>query len=93
MTSSELRQINTDFHMIFISVLNNRKMQQFIDSVYDSITRFRLYSLENIEWAEHRSEEHSQLVALLKAGNTEGAVAMLKQHLDAARKIVTKMFN
>lgn len=89
----ELRQINTDFHMIFISVLNNQKLQQFIDSVYDSITRFRLYSLEKPEWAEHRSEEHCQLVELLKAGNTEGAVAMLKQHLDAARNIVTKMFN
>lgn len=88
-----LREINTEFHMIFVSVLNNRRLRQFIDSVYDSITRFRLYSLENPEWAEHGSQEHRRLVELLKAGDTDGAVAMLREHLDAARNIVTKMFN
>ena len=87
-----LREINTEFHMIFVSVLSNRRLRQFIDSVYDSITRFRLYSLENPEWAEHGSQEHRRLVELLKAGDNEGAVGMLKEHLDAARNIVTKMF-
>lgn len=87
-----LREINTEFHMIFVSVLDNRRLRQFIDSVYDSITRFRLYSLENPEWAEHGSQEHRRLVELLKAGEQEAAVEMLKKHLDAARNIVTKMF-
>ena len=88
-----LREINTEFHMIFVSVLNNRRLRQFIDSVYDSITRFRLYSLENPEWAEHGSQEHRRLVELLKAGDTDGAVEMLREHLASARNIVTKMFN
>ncbi len=88
-----LREINTEFHMIFVSVLNNRRLRQFIDSVYDSITRFRLYSLEDPKWAEHGSQEHRRLVELLKAGDTDGAVAMLREHLDSARNIVTKMFN
>jgi DNA-binding GntR family transcriptional regulator len=88
-----LRSINTEFHMLFVSVLNNRRLRQFIDSVYDSITRFRLYSLENPEWMEHGSQEHRRLVELIKSGDTEGAVQMLRQHLDAARNIVTKMFN
>lgn len=48
-----LRQINTE--MIVVSVLNNRQLRQFIDSIYYSITRFRLYSLDKPQWAEHRS--------------------------------------
>jgi GntR family transcriptional regulator, rspAB operon transcriptional repressor len=88
----ELKQMNTEFHTIIISVLNNRRLRQFVDSVYDSIARFRLYSLEKEGWAEAGVEEHSQIVSLLKAGQREAAVNLLREHLSAAKRILTDMF-
>lgn len=87
-----LGQTNTDFHMLLIDVLNNHRLRQFIDSVYDAITRFRIYSLDDDRWSDKVIDEHRHLTDLLKAGDTEAAVAMLTEHLTKARDIVKQMF-
>jgi DNA-binding GntR family transcriptional regulator len=88
-----LGQINTDFHMTLISALNNQRMRQFIDSVYDAITRLRIYSLNDDRWAGQVIDEHRRLTNFLKAGDCEAAVQMLTEHLNAARDVVKHMFN
>ena len=88
-----LGQINTDFHMTLISALNNQRMRQFIDSVYDAITRLRIYSLNDDRWAGQVIDEHRRLTDFLKAGDREAALQMLTEHLTEARDVVKHMFN
>ncbi len=87
-----LAQTNTEFHSALISALGNRRMEQLIDSIYDKISRFRLLSLNNKEWARHGVEEHARLVALLKEGQRAEAVKLLRQHLNRALVIVKNRF-
>lgn len=89
----DLGQMNTDFHMTLISALNNQRMRQFIDSVYDAITRLRIYSLNDDRWASQVIDEHRRLTDYLKAGDREAALQMLTEHLTEARDVVKHMFN
>lgn len=88
----ELERINTEFHMTLISALNNARLQEFIDSVHDTAARFRLYSLGEEGWAEAGVQEHRELVALIRKGDSEGAVTLLRSHLRTGSQILKKMF-
>lgn len=90
---SEIGQINADFHMTLIAALNNHRMRQFIDSVYDSITRLRIYSLDDDRWASQVTDEHRRLTDFLKAGDRDAAIRMLTEHLTQARDVVKHLFN
>lgn len=88
-----LERNNTAFHMALVSALNNERLRDFIDSVHDNAARFRRYSLAEEGWAEKGIQEHKRLVTLLKKGENEAAVRLLKQHLSTGAKIVGQMFN
>jgi len=88
-----LKQTNAEFHTTLISALDNRRLSQFIDSVHDTILRFRLYSLEQQDWAYAGVEEHAELTALLKSGKTSSAIELLRRHLDTARDVLARMFD
>jgi DNA-binding GntR family transcriptional regulator len=80
----KLASTNNTFHLLINSVHTNKKLLKFIDSIYDSITRFRIYSLDKDDFAEDTYEEHRELVELLKTGKTGLAIEKLEQHLQAA---------
>lgn len=89
---AKLKETNTQFHMTIVSALNNRRMQRFVDSVYDSIMRFRQYSLEDEQWMIRGVEEHADMLELLKAGDARAAVRMLDDHLSHAKEALSKVF-
>ncbi|WP_134703846.1 GntR family transcriptional regulator [Ammoniphilus sp. YIM 78166] len=88
-----LREINTQFHMVIVSALKNRRLKQFLDSLNDTFSLFRYYSLMDPEWAEAGVEEHHQILEALKAGNPEEAVRILRHHLSTAQDILVSMFS
>jgi DNA-binding GntR family transcriptional regulator len=88
----ELKRNNTEFHTALISALNNSRIRQFLESVYDTTERLRLYSIEEEGWAKESVKEHGELVTLLKAGDRKAALAMLKRHLSAAKEVLINMF-
>lgn len=90
--SEQLRTINTEFHTVLTSSLENKRMRHFLESVYDLIYRFRAYSLEDARWAEQGVREHEELVNLLAAGQQDQAIAMLRNHLNHAKDILMTKF-
>lgn len=88
----ELHKTNAEFHLTIISALQNNKLKKFLDSLQDTISLYRLYSLTDGEWASNSEEEHTQIINFLKQGNTEGAIAVLHEHLSNAKEIVKVMF-
>lgn len=91
--SEKLRTINTEFHTLLTSSLDNKRMRHFLESVYDLIYRFRAYSLEDERWAEQGVREHEELVLLLAAGKQDQAIEMLRNHLKQAREILMTKFS
>lgn len=63
----EMAQANNRFHLAIMSALENGRMNRFIHSLNDSISRFRLYSLTP-EWALASEEEHKKIISNLKNG-------------------------
>lgn len=86
-------QNNTEFHLTIISALENKRLRQFIDSLNDTISRFRLYSIKEKEYLEKVIFEHKQIVSFLKSGNSEEAVNVLRKHLITARDILIAMYS
>ncbi|MBP1930859.1 GntR family transcriptional regulator [Ammoniphilus resinae] len=84
----ELQKMNSEFHLTIIMALQNQKMMQFLDSLQDTIVRFRHYSLTNRNWAEKSEKEHKQIVDYLKQGNPEAAVLVLQKHLKTAKDVL-----
>lgn len=83
----ELERINTVFHMALVSALKNERLRSFVDSIHDTAVRLRRYSLAKKGWAGRFVQEHKQLVALLKKGQTEAAVKLLKKHITTSVEI------
>ncbi len=88
-----LMEPNTDFHMVLIATLGNRRLQRFIDSIHDLVTRFRLFSLEDTDWAAQAVDDHAAIVALLKQGRNEDAVDVLTRHLERANEGLKRKFH
>lgn len=87
----ELNHINSEFHLTIISALQNNKLQQFIHSLQDTISRYRFYSLKNAKWARGSELEHVQILNHLKQGETELAVGVLRKHLSTAKEVLRDM--
>jgi DNA-binding GntR family transcriptional regulator len=87
-----LSKINTEFHLTIISALENKRLQKFIDTLHETISRFRTYSLMDMKWAERGVHEHKEIVKLLKDGESEDATDVLRKHLETAKIILIDMF-
>ncbi|PLR77054.1 hypothetical protein CU633_12630 [Bacillus sp. V3-13] len=86
-----LANTNSEFHSILVSALGNRRLEQFVDTVQDTIVRYRLYSLTNLRWAEESEAEHWEIVESLKNNNPERAIQVLDKHLMTAKKVLIAM--
>lgn len=88
----EMAKINNRFHLTIISALKNQRLHRFMDSLNDTISRFRYYSLTSKGTAQFE-EEHRQIVAYLKAGNTEEALSLLHHHLMKPKDLLSELFS
>ena len=88
----ELEKNNTAFHMTLVSALSNDRLRGFIDSVHDTAARMRRYSLAKKGWAKQAVQQHKRLVLLLRRGENEAAIRLLKRHLATGAEIVKEMF-
>ncbi|KSU84457.1 DNA-binding transcriptional regulator, GntR family [Fictibacillus enclensis] len=87
----KMGEMNTRFHLTIISALENQRVQRFIDSLHETISRLRSYSL-TAEWKIDREKEHKEIVTLVKKGFTEEAVSVLKQHLTTSQENLLTLF-
>lgn len=88
--SRALTHPENDFHLVLISRLENRRLEEFVHSVYGFVTRFRYLSLEGL--AQRAVDDHVEIVEFLKAGRTEDAITVLKEHIMRSRENLLKRF-
>jgi DNA-binding GntR family transcriptional regulator len=83
---------NNRFHLTIISALANQRLHRFMDSLNDTISRFRYYSLASKGTLEFE-EEHRQIISYLKTGDTEKAVSLLRHHLMKPKQMLSDQFS
>lgn len=88
----ELGKKNTKFHLTIISSLENKRIWKFMDSLNETSSRFRLYTLKDKETMEQYVEEHSQIISFLKKGDADGAINVLRNHLLTAKELLIAMY-
>jgi DNA-binding GntR family transcriptional regulator len=88
-----LANSNSEFHSILVSTLNNSCLEQFVDSLQDTIVRFRLYSLTNDRWAQESEADHWEIVKYIKNGDIDEGVRVLQNHLNTAKEVLTSIIS
>lgn len=83
---------NTQFHHNIIKSLANDRLLLFIDSLHDTISRYRLYSLTDEEWARKGVEQHKEIFVFLRKGENQSAVNIMRMHFERAKEVLEKMF-
>ena len=84
--SRALTSPENDFHLVLVSILNNRRLQDFLNSVYGLSTTFRFMSMEEEGEARMAMQDHMEIVSLLKQGRSEDAIFRLKNHIRISRE-------
>ncbi len=84
--SRALTDPQNDFHLVLVSILDNRRLQDFLNSVYGLATSFRFLSMEEEGEARAAMRDHMEILAFLKLGRTEDAIARLKDHIRVSRE-------
>jgi DNA-binding GntR family transcriptional regulator len=87
----EMGNANNRFHLTITSALENQRLHRFMDSLNDTISRFRYYSLASKGTLEF--EEHKQILSYLKSGDTEKAVYLLRHHLLKPKHMLSDQFS
>jgi DNA-binding GntR family transcriptional regulator len=83
-----LGQINGEFHQTILSTLENCRLEKFLDSLFDTISRYRVYSLGQEDWPIQSENEHAKILTCIKNGETERAAEILRQHILRAKNIL-----
>lgn len=86
-----LGQINSQFHQSIISVLKNKRLESFLDSLRESVTLYRFQSLRQGQWAAESGEDHQKIVTYLKEGSNDKAIELMQEHIITAKEILIKL--
>lgn len=72
------------FHHALLRLHGNRRMTEFVSSLYDQVHRARIVTLRLRELPVRSTEEHRQIVERLRAGDAEGTRAVFRAHRERA---------
>lgn len=72
------------FHLALLEPLRNKSLNKILETIYEENTRYRLLSLKERNFGGSM-QEHLQILDALDAGDTAGAVACLRVHLQNSK--------
>ncbi len=88
--SSALTDPQNDFHLVIISILNNRRLQEFVNSVYGLAISFRSMSMQEEGEAHAALQDHVKIFDYLMNNQLDEAINCLRDHLRIARENLKK---
>jgi DNA-binding GntR family transcriptional regulator len=84
--------LNLRFHMALYAACGSRRLLEVIEQQYPAADRHVRVLLSHLRYREASQEEHRQLLALCRRGDIASAVALLKDHFEAARSRLARFF-
>lgn len=80
--SQEVHEVHRELHISLYRASNSPWLLRLIDLLWDHCVRYRLLGAGRIAPEIHH-DEHEQLIAHIEQGNLEGAVDVLKAHIQS----------
>jgi len=77
----EFLRLDREFHLGLLALAGNKRLVATVSLLRDQT---RLYGIEQVAGTDeflHTADEHPELVALIAAGDAEGAGALMRRHL------------
>jgi len=85
-----LARANEQFHEEIVLALGNRRLHAQFKTIYNLISLYRHQTLQSERWAAQGHDEHAALVELLRKGEGDAALKLLRRHLELAERVLTE---
>lgn len=85
-----LARANENFHEEIVMAVGNRRLHAQFKTIYNLISLYRHQTLRSEHWATQGHTDHAQLVKLIRAGQGEAALKLLRRHLDEAERVLVE---
>lgn len=79
---NDWEQRHREFHYALCSACGSPWLLHFFDQLYDQLERYRRYFWKYAERVQIADDEHERIVRSALARDTEGTVALLKEHFE-----------
>jgi DNA-binding GntR family transcriptional regulator len=79
---------NERFHEELVSALNNRRMLAQFRTIYNLIALYRHQTLQSDTWAAAGNADHIELIGLIRNGDLDASLALLRDHLVHAQEVL-----
>jgi len=87
----QLAGLNKEFHLAIIEATGNGRLVSTLQSIVEGPLIFRKFSVFSPEQIERSFSHHRDLIAALKAGDSDWAESTMRSHIFAARSADEKL--
>jgi DNA-binding GntR family transcriptional regulator len=88
---AKLAGLNKEFHLTIIGATGNQRLVATLQSIVEGPLIFRKFSVFSPEQIERSFSHHRDLIAALKAGDSDWAESTMRSHIFAARSADAKL--
>jgi len=85
-----LARANEQFHEEIVKAVGNRRLHAHFRTIYNLISLYRHQTLQSEHWATQGHHDHAALVNLIRRGEGEAALALLRRHLEEAERVLAQ---
>ncbi|MDP5135274.1 GntR family transcriptional regulator [Rheinheimera baltica] len=87
-------ELNWQFHRLLYQSCNKPHLLGLLEKLHQQVSRYLGYQDQTQSYTQTSATEHQQLLTLLRRGDTEGACAVLTEHIATANtKLVSYLRN
>ncbi|MBV8650408.1 MAG: GntR family transcriptional regulator [Alphaproteobacteria bacterium] len=82
--------LNRQFHLTLLSGAPRKRLTALIDQLHNAVDRYLRFLLANLDYEQRSQEEHRVILAACRAGDVDGAVEALRQHLTGGGRAMVE---
>ena len=79
---------DVEFHECIFKATNNKKLHQFINSLWEQVYRFRVTYISDYDSTVNIIEEHKMILDAIKRGDSEVAKKHAMEHIQKAENFI-----
>lgn len=81
---------NERFHEEIVLSLGNRRLHAQFKAIYNLISLYRHQTLQSESWASQGHAEHGEMLRLIRTGQGDEALRLLRHHLVLAERVMVE---
>ncbi len=91
-STAQLAKLDSEFHRIIINYCGNKRLIEFLESLYNFVQIFRVMGYYRPIRAKQAWREHDKILKALIKGDIDKAQKLMKEHILNAKKYILSDF-